>query len=135
MLGRCLSLSHDGLLDCSHLFWAHSLELVSLGGFSKVMQSGWLPVPYIGGASLLLCNVVNRALSDVQVILCQYVVFIIKLILSYLPVCLTYSLPTSPLARICDVDELAWFVGVSWVCPWGLPAVRYRQQAFGYLCR
>ena len=33
MLGRCLSLSHDGLLGKSHPFWAHSLELVSLGEF------------------------------------------------------------------------------------------------------
>ena len=47
-LGRCLSLSHDGLLDCSHPFWAHSLELVSVGEFRKVLHSGWLPVPYVG---------------------------------------------------------------------------------------
>ena len=32
-LGRCLSLSRDGLLDCSHPFWAQSLELESLGEF------------------------------------------------------------------------------------------------------
>ena len=47
--GRCLSFSHDGLLDCSHPFWAHSLEFVSLGEFSRVMHGGWLPVPYAGG--------------------------------------------------------------------------------------
>ena len=33
--GRCLSLSHDGLLGCSYPFWAHSLELVSLGEFQQ----------------------------------------------------------------------------------------------------
>ena len=53
------------------------------------------------GATLLLCNVVNRAMSDVQVIVRQYVVFILKLILSYLPVHLTDSLLSSPLSLCC----------------------------------
>ena len=58
-------------------------------------------------ASLLLCNVVNRAMSDVQVELCQYGVLILKLILSYLPVHLTISRPSSPLPRlVADVSEL-----------------------------
>ena len=53
---------------------------------------------------------------------CQYIVFMMKLILSYLPVGLTYSLPSSPLKRVAVV-ELAGLVSVSWVCPEGLPAV------------
>ena len=48
---------------------------------SKVLHRG-LPVPYIGGSSLLLCNVV-------KFYACQYVVFKLKLILSYLLVRLT----------------------------------------------
>ena len=59
----------------------------------------------------------------------QYVVFMIKLILSYLPVCLTHSLLSSPLKHIAVV-ELMGLVSVSWVCPEGLPAIRDRQQAF-----
>ena len=55
----------------------------------------WLPVPY-AGASLLLYNVVNRASQIYRLRVWQYVVFIIKLVLSYLPVYLTDSLP-SPL--------------------------------------
>ena len=58
------------------------------------------------GASLLLCNVVNRAMSDVQVKR-QYVVFILKLILSYLPVYLTDALPSSPLLLRCRHRELS----------------------------
>ena len=55
---------------------------------SKVLHRG-LPVPYVGGGSLLLCNVVNRASQTYRFYVCQYVVFILKLILSYLPVRLT----------------------------------------------
>ena len=72
--------------------WNTCPEVSSSGVFSL----GYLPVPYAEG-SLLLCKIVNRALSGVQVNICQYVVFIIKLILSYVPVRLLYSLPTSPL--------------------------------------
>ena len=46
-----------------------------------------------------------------------------------IPVCLTYSLPSSPLKRVAVV-ELMGLVSVSWVCSEGLPAVRDRQQAF-----
>ena len=46
--------------------------------------------------------------SDVQVVLCQYVVFILKLILSYLPVHLTDS-SCPPLAHlVADIAELIW---------------------------
>ena len=34
---------------------------------SEVLHKG-LPVPYVGGGSFLLCNVVNRAKSDGQVL-------------------------------------------------------------------
>ena len=37
--------------------------------------------------------------------------FIIKLILSYLPVRLTYSLPTSPLSPVFEVEELTGSCG------------------------
>ena len=49
------------------------------------------------GAFILLCNVVNWASQIYMLRVWQYVVFIIKLILSYLPVYLTDSLLSSPL--------------------------------------
>ena len=55
----------------------------------------------------LLCNVVNRAYQMDRFYVCQYVVFILKLILSYLPVHLINSLPSSPLKRVAVV-ELRW---------------------------
>ena len=67
---------------------------------------GWLPVPTVGGLTLLRRNVVNRAESDIQVSVWQYGVFIIKLIMSYLPVYLTNSLPSSPLQVGCLGLEL-----------------------------
>ena len=57
-------------------------------------------------------------MSDVQVVLCQYVVFILKLILSYLPVHLTCSLPSSPLSLLADVVELKRCVSGVWDCQW-----------------
>ena len=56
----------DGLLDCSHTVWTHSLELVSIGEFGCVHMGG-VCLSRMPGASLFLCNVVNRAKSDVQV--------------------------------------------------------------------
>ena len=55
---------------------------------SEVLHRG-LPVPYVGGSSLLLCNVVNQASQTYRFYVCQYVVFKLKLILSYLPIRLT----------------------------------------------
>ena len=103
---RSLSLSPDGLLECSHPIWAHSLERVSLGEPQMCLFIGGACLSLTLGASLLLCNVVNRAMSDVQVNICQYVVFISKLILSYLPVHLTDSLPSYPLSLCCRRREL-----------------------------
>ena len=45
--------------------------------------------------------------SDVQVVVCQYVVFILELILSYLPVHLTSSLPSSPRSLLANVEKLS----------------------------
>ena len=59
------------------------------------------------GDSLLLCNVVNRANQVDRLYVCQYVVFILKLILSYLPVHLINSLPSSLLKHVAVV-ELRW---------------------------
>ena len=59
------------------------------------------------GDSLLLCNVVNWANQMGRLYVCQYVVFILKIILSYLPVHLINSLPSSPLKRVAVV-ELRW---------------------------
>ena len=39
---------------------------MALGEFQMGSHGWWLPVPYAGGFPLL-CNVVNQALSDVQV--------------------------------------------------------------------
>ena len=52
-------------------------------------------------------NVVNRANQMDRLYVCQYVVFILKIILSYLPVHLINSLPSSPLKRV-TVVELRW---------------------------
>ena len=68
---------------------------------------GWGCLSHALGASLLLCNVVNRANVKCTGAVCQYVVFILKLILSYLPVHLTYSLPSSPFSLLADVEELS----------------------------
>ena len=61
------------------------------------------------GASLLLCIVVNLAKVSCTGGICQYVIFMLKLILSNLPVQLTDSLPTSPLAgcRHCRIDSVS----------------------------
>ena len=59
------------------------------------------------GDSLLLCNVVNRANQMDRLYVFQCVVFILKLILSYLPVHLINSLPFSPLKHVAVV-ELRW---------------------------
>ena len=85
------------------------------------------------GASLLLCNVVNRAIVRCTGVVCQYVVFILKLILSYLPVHLTYSLPSSPLFLLADVEELS---ENGWVSL-GLPGVASRctSQATSISCQ
>ena len=55
------------LMDCSHPVWAHSLEHVSLGESQMCVFIGGACLSRTLGASLLLCNVVNRAMSDVQV--------------------------------------------------------------------
>ena len=67
---------------------------------------GWSCLSCALGASLLVCNVVNRANVRCTGDVCQYVVFILKIILSYLPVHLTYSLPFS-LSLLADVEELS----------------------------
>ena len=59
------------------------------------------------GDSLLLCNVVNWANQMDRLHVYQSVVFILKIILSYLPVHLINSLPSSPLKRVAVVD-LRW---------------------------
>ena len=110
--------------------WTHSLELVSLGE-SMMVVHGWSCLSRTMGASLLLCNVVNRANVRCTGDVCQYVVFILKLILSYLSVHRTYSLPSSPLSLVANIEELSEKSECVWVCPGGwLPDARYRQHAF-----
>ena len=59
------------------------------------------------GDSLLLCNVVNQAYQMDRLYVCQYVIFKLKLILSYLLVHLINSLPSSPL-KCGAVVKLRW---------------------------
>ena len=84
---------------------------------------GWSCLFCALGASRLLCNVVNWAIVRCTGVVCQYVVFILKLILSYLPVHLTYSLLSSPLSLLADVEELLEYGWVSL----GLPGVAARH--------
>ena len=60
---------------------------------SEVLHRG-LPVPYVGGGSLLLCNVVNQAKSDGQV-LC-------------VPICSFYA-KTNILTLTCSSDLIPSF--------------------------
>ena len=59
----------------------------------------------------------------------------IKLILSYVPVQLTYSRSSSHMSVIVAVDKVRWKGVCSWGCPGLLPGVRYRQHAFCTECR
>ena len=69
------------LLNCSHPFRLTAGGIVALSELPMDSHGWWLPVPYTG-ASLLLCNAGNRALSDVQVEYANmeflYVIFKIK---------------------------------------------------------
>ena len=89
-----------------------------------MMFHGWSCLSCALGSSLLLCNVVNWVNVRYTGVVCQYVVFILKLIWSYLPVHLTYSLQSAPLSLLADVEELS---ENGWVSL-GLPRVAARQQ-------
>ena len=82
------------------------------------------------GASLLLYNVVNRAISDVQVNICQYVVFIIKLNIVILTCTSDRFPPILPTLAMLPTSRIELIGRVRPVLPvGGWPGVRYRQQA------
>ena len=88
--------------------------------FSKVLHSEYLPVPYTGELPSSYVMLSIGLCQTYRLNVCQYVVFIIKLILSYLPVRLTYSLPTSPLAYFFfEVEELTRYCGSQLGLPMG----------------
>ena len=73
-----------------------------------VLHGWFIPVPYAGGLPSCYVMLLIGLMSDVQVVflpVCSF--FILKLILSCLPVHLTYSLPSSPRLLFADVEELS----------------------------